>query len=321
MTMHYDPVFAAALVDYGTVVPLQIGFYVNLVLAILWEHVMPFVGVLAVVGVVVVQLGHQIPVASARGALGRRLLGRGSRILGKTLIAIQDEDGLWELRPASYDKQNNGYWVETGDGREFYDAAGVGGDPGAWYGGTSLAVAYDGLGALAEVASGEVGRQARIKRQQFDGDLSAIEKAGYQGQQVLATAGEAIRRTFADGDDVVEADGGAALEAGEDGEAVVEEWETLLPERKVVDLRDTLHAAPFHVKPQAFHAVAEEAKRGQRGFASLGPVGQAGLLLGAAMLGGILVYLGLSAAGGGGGGGGGVSIPMAYVAGESLGVV
>lgn len=269
--------------------------YLNIVIQILWSKIMPAVGVLAVVGYGLIKVGHKIPLASAREKLGTRILGQGSRILGKTLIAIKNEDGLWTIKPGSYDEENNGYWVPTDSGREFYDAAGVGGDPGGWYGGTSLAVAYDGLGALAEVASGEVGRQARIKKQTFKEDLSKLE----QGEQLIASAGKEIAGTL--GGKVREATRSDDEAVTDGGKELVEEWQTMLPEKKVVDLRDTLHNAPFHVQPQQFHRVAENAKEGQRGFAKLGPVGQAGIIMMAFMLGGIVTYIGFTAAGSGGG--------------------
>lgn len=287
--------------------------WVNLILQILWNQVMPFVGVLALVVLGLVKMGHKIPMRRARESLGFRLLGRGSRILGRTLVAIKDADGLWTLKPGTYDSENEGYWVPTENGREFFDAKGVGGDPGGWYGGTSLAVAYDGLGAFAEVAAGEVGRQARVKKQTFEEDLKTIDyakyKAGKAGKRLLADASEKLLdRQFPGledaGDEAVAADGGT----------IVGEWEVALPKRKIVDLRDTIYAAPFAVRPQSFHNVAESAKKGQRGFAKLGPLGQAGLLMGAFMLGAIVTYLGFTAGGGGGGGGGGLSIPMGYIA-------
>lgn len=310
--------------------------WISLFLQILWEQVMPIVGVLLTLLLFLIKGGHQIPVATVRDKLGRRLIGRGSRILGKTLIAIKDEDGLWTLKPATYDGENNGYWVPTPDGREFYDASGVGGDPGGWYGGTALAVAYDGLGALAEPASGEIGRQARIKRQFYAEDLSKIDyaqyKAGETSKNLIAGAGERIHNSLAHGRSAI-ADGGSRVKdkvgdgvdaardkVGDDedgpisdgGEPVLDEWETMLPVRKTVDLRDTIYAAPFNVKPQQFHRVAENAKKGQQGFAKLGPLGQAGVIMGAFMMGAIVAYLGFTAASGGGGG---ISIPMGGTAG------
>lgn len=303
--------------------PLQIMPWIQIAISVIWNHVMPIVGVLAVLVTMLVQAGHKLPMASARDKLGRRLIGRGSRILGKTLIAVKDEDGLWTLKPATYDGENNGYWVPTADGREFYDAAGVGGDPGSWYGGTALAVAYDGLGSLAEVAAGEVGRQARIKKQTYKEDLSTVDYAKYKsedyGKKLLAGAGKQIHNALAhskaraaDGaqatrDKLGSDDNGPFTDGGED---LIDEWETMLPKRKVVDLRDTIHAAPFNVKPQQFHRVAENAKKGQKGFASLGPIGQAGLIMGAFMLGAITCYIGFSASGGGGAS---ISVPMGGV--------
>ncbi|ADQ68447.1 hypothetical protein C499_08697 [Halogeometricum borinquense DSM 11551] len=315
--------------------------WLNLFLQILWDKVMPIVGVISVLSIFLIMGGHNIPVGSVRDKLGRRLIGRGSRIMGKTLMAIKDEDGLWSLKPATYDGENNGYWVPTADGREFYDASGVGGDPGGWYGGTALAIAYDGLGALAEPASGEVGRQARIKMQHYAEDLSTIDyatwKAQEDGPELIAAAGTQIADSLVNGTQVLADEGrrardklgesvgsardrlGDGVDAARDrvgddeddpltdgGKTVIDEWETMLPTRKVVDLRDTIHAAPFNVKPQQFHRVAENAKKGQQGFASLGPLGQAGLLMGAFMLGAIVAYIGFTAAGSGGG----ISIPM-----------
>lgn len=277
--------------------------WINIFLQILWTKIMPIVGTLAVIGLVLVMMGHQVPVAMFRDKLGRKLIGRGSRILGRTLIAIKNEDGLWTLKPGEYDSDNNGYWVPTEDGREFYDASGVGGDPGGWYGGTALAVAYDGLGALAEAASAEVGRQARIKKRAYAEDLTTIDyaqyKAGEAGKNLLAAAGDRLELNLAGRFD--------SKPVTDGGKTVIGEWDTMIPTRKVIDLRDTLENAPFHVRPQQFHSVAESAKKGQQGFASLGPLGQAGLLMGAFMLGAIVAYIGFSAAGGGGGG---ISIPM-----------
>ena len=285
---------------------MAIGVYINIFLQVLWQHVMPIVGVVATLGALLFTQAHRFPVASVRDRLGTKLVGKGSRIIGRTLIALKDEDGLWSLKPATYDKANNGYWVPTDDGgREFYNAEGVGGDPGTWYGGATLAVAYDGLGALADPASAEVGRQARVKREVYESDLS---KRGQIAQGVKKKGGELIASAKGQllGDDVEEEEEDILADGGD--ETVIDQWDTLLPDRKVVDLRDTIHAAPFNVRPQQFHRVAENAKEGQRGFAKLGPIGQATLLMGAFMLGAIVCYLGFSASGGGGGGG--ISLPM-----------
>ncbi|GAA0303968.1 hypothetical protein [Halarchaeum salinum] len=294
--------------------------WLTIILTILWERVMPIIGVLSILGIMFIMLGDKIPVGSIRDKLGRRLIGRGSRILGKTLILIKDEDGLWTLKPATYDSDNNGYWVPTSDGREFYDASGVGGDPGGFYGGSALAVAYDGLGSLSTVAGAEVGRQARIKRKTYAEDLASIDyakyKAGETSKDLLAGAGDAIRRALVSGDDAA-TDGGVTV-VEDDETTVVGEWETLLPTRKVVDLRDTLDNAPFQVRPQQFHRVAENAKKGQQGFASLGPLGQAGIIMSAFILGAIACYVGFSATGGGGGGAG-ISIPMGMLSTGVLG--
>jgi hypothetical protein len=208
-------------------------------------------------------------------------------MLGSTLLAVKDDDGIWTLRPAEYDSQNNGYWVSVGDSEEFFDAEGVGGDPGTWYGGTNLAVAYDGLAGLAAPVSGEIGRQVEIKRRESRDEFPGI---------VPATK-ELLGRHAPDDpdDDALAADGGAAEE--------LDAWEVTLPEKKVVDMRDTLSNAPFHVDPSLVHRVRQNAREGQSGLADMGPVGTAGLLLTAAFVGGILVYMGTS-----GGGGGGVSV-------------
>lgn len=243
---------------------------------------LPAIGLVAVFGMLFLAVAPKLPTKISK-PVANALFKKATGVLGGNLALVRDADGYYTLSKAEYDAENNGFWVAG----EFYDAEGVGGAPGGFYG-SSLVVAYQGLGAVADLVSAELGRQATVKRQDSDheGKLS-----GSLGKLLGKNAPKAV------------ADGGEMIKDAE--------WKAVLPERKVVDLRNVLSLAPFNVRPEAFDRVEENAKAGQAGFAALGPMGQAGLLLGAAMLGGILVYLGMSS---GGGGGVDVGLPAQIVA-------
>jgi len=394
----------------GLPLPLQVGFGLGGFLGILswvWTvfmtYISPWVGVVSVLYFVATRwVLPQISAFDLDQKLAIRTIGRGSRMLGTTLVAVMDDDGIWQLYAGEWDADNGGYWVTTAEGRQFYSAEGVGGDPGRWYGGTNLAVAYSGLASLAAPVSAEIGRQVNIKRrvsrevfpgvapatkellerwgvpdalerdpdvvtdgsglpddlpdddpdlpgadgsaesadgeheagadeaddsamdaadvrdaaadakERLERDLSATaERTGEAAAEVaerasVATATAADRMAAATRSDLDSVDGGGPLDLPRVEH--VDHWEVTLPEKKVVDMRDTLANAPFNLSPELVHRVRQNAREGQRGlFGDVGPIGQAGLLMGAAMLGGILVYMGMS---GGGGGAAGVSLPV-----------
>lgn len=278
--------------------------------------VLPILGIIFMMLLALHIAGPKIPVLNRRLSdwYGAQL----TRYLGGMLILIQDADGHWTLAPAEYDSENNGYWAAQSTGYEFYDAEGAGGNPGTFYG-ASLVAAYQGLGGVTDLVSGEIGRQAGIKKRRTDeedlrdGKLEGAKKK-IMGKNWKEAFGGVTDINPLGNDSDAEAepdaepvtDGGGNAYAAEMAEKDLEEeldkideFDALLPEKKVVDLRDTLYNAPFHVRPEAFHRVEKNAQKGVSGFGSLGAVGQASLIMGAMFLGGILVWFVMGNSGGG----------------------
>jgi hypothetical protein len=218
-----------------------------------------------------------------------RLLRMAAGVCSGTQALIQDSDGILTLNPAEYDEENNGYWVRTSGGYQFYSAEGDGGSP-KWFYGATVVLAYDGLGGVTDLVSGEIGRQAKVKKRLSDepGRLAS----GYE--QLVGAVDSARERLSGIGDVDPLADGGQRLG----------EFEVALPKRAVVDLRDTLYNAPFHVRPAQFHRVEENAKAGQGGSLNENLI-RFGLLVTGFML---AIVAQVVAGGGGGGGGGGAAV-------------
>jgi hypothetical protein len=146
-----------------------------------------------------------------------------------------------------------------------------------------------------------------------DGDVVDDEDVDVEVDPENGTVADVETRDHVSVDDDVE----QAVEDpdGPDVAAVdLDVYDAVVPDRAVVDLRDCRYLAPYDVDPSAFDRVEENAKKGARGIGDLGALGTGALLLSAAMLGGILVYLGMSS----GGGGGGVSLPIGGVLAPNL---
>lgn len=250
----------------------------------LLKPVLMAVGALAIVVVVFLKVAPKFPDAVTDWAQ-RRLIRQGLAMSGGLQMLVQDSDGVLSLVEAEYDANNGGYWANTGDKWEFYSAEGEGGGP-KWFYGANVVLAYDGLGAVSDLVSAEIGRQAKVKRRVSDepGRLARAYSTIVDG---LGDRGDA---------DAV-ADGGTPENATE--------WTTYLPKRAVVDLRDTLHNAPFHVRPEQFHRVEENAKAGQ----SVG-LNENLIRFGLLITGFMLAVIAFVVMGGGGGGGATASLPF-----------
>lgn len=204
------------------------------------------IGALAVFGAIFVKSAPKLPDV-VTSAVRRRLLRMGMGMGSGLEMLVQDSDGVLSLASAEYDADNGGYWAKLGDNWEFFSSEGKGGGP-KWFYGANVVLAYDGLGAVSDLVSAEIGRQAKVKKRVSNepGKLASAY------EEIVTRARERIDGF--DGPDPL-ADGGVNKH--------VTEWTSYLPERKVVDLRDTLHNAPFHVRPAQFHRVEENAKAGQ----------------------------------------------------------
>lgn len=232
-------------------------------------HVMTVLRLLGLVFLLVVGLltiGAKLPVI--RGRIADWLVSRGVRSLGDLLILVDFEDGVYELAPGRYDHEKDGYWGELPRGEEFYDAEGVSDAPGTFYG-VRLVVAYDGLGSVEDFVDGEIGEDVEI----------TLPESPSTSPGPLAGLLNAATERLGIGDRTPVADGGTA-----------EASRSLLPARRILDLRDTLYNAPFHVRPAKFHEVEKNAQKAQTGFAALGPAGQAAIIMGAMALGGLLAW-------------------------------
>lgn len=221
---------------------MAMPYFVALIISLI-PSILMVVGALALGLWVLIKFGSRLPAplqSRIRKKGLRTFVGMGSGVQ----MLVQDSDGILTLTDAKYDSDNGGYWTRLGGKRLFFSALGEGGGP-KWFYGANVVLAYDGLGATADLVSAELGKQAEVKmRLAKDGNQLANGFKNILGQHwPKLNAGEAV------------ADGG--LPAG------VTEWTAYLPKRAIVDLRDTLHLAPFNVKPDQFNRVEENAKAGQ----------------------------------------------------------
>lgn len=255
--------------------------FIYVLLAFLKPALM-FIGAAAIFFMVFLKIAPKLPPGIA-DRVQDKLIRKGVAMGGSLQMLVEDSDGVLTLAPAEYDGGNGGYWAHINGDWQFFSAEGKGGGP-KWFYGGNVVLAYDGLGAVADMVSGEIGRQAKVKKQ-------VGSRGGVKGG--IAAAKD---RLLGDQQDALP-DGGS-----EEGSV----WEAYLPERAVVDLRDTLYNAPFHVRPAQFHRVEENAKAGQ----SVGMnenIVRFGLLITGFML-AIIAQVVLS--GGGGGGGATNTLPM-----------
>jgi len=151
---------------------------------------------------------------------------------------------------------------------------------------------YRGLGAVSDMVAGEIGRQARIKRQY---ERRTGKPPTYQQlrEKLLGRNLPKTDELFADGGDID-----------------FSEFTSTLPKRAVVDLRETIWNAPFNVSPMAFDRVEKNAQAGAVGLGRFGPIAQAGLIIGAMFMGGLMVWFAINNGGGGGGGGISGALPL-----------
>lgn len=235
-------------------------------ITLLWLYVLPIFGIVMLLLLAAVLFSSVLPNRLTH-ALARQMLYKGVDLLGPDLMLIRDADGRYTLCPRSYDAENGHYIAHRSDGEKAFDAEGLGGGAMPFLSG-SLAVAYEGIGAAADVVSAELGRQAAAK---LDGP----------GDEILADGGDS---------------------------GVLDTYEVAVPDRKVVDLRNVMRLSPFHVRPGQFERVEENAKKSLQGFTDWSDAAQIGGMLGAFLLGALVVW----AFGGGGGSGGsaGESLPM-----------
>lgn len=252
------------------------------------------VGALLYVGAL--KLGPRLP-APLVDRLQERYLRKGMALGGSPQMLVQDSDGVLSLADATYDSENGGYWARIDGKRQFFSAEGDGGGP-KWFYGSPVVLAYDGLGAASDLVSAEIGRQAKVKKQ-------VASRRGLNPTKHLASAKKQLLGRNAGGD---ASDPEAVADGGHEGAT----WKAYLPKRAVVDLRDTLHNAPFHVRPEQFDRVEENARAGQSvGFDE--NLIRIGMLMTGFMLAVIAFYV--FGGNGGGGGGGGVSLPMMLASG------
>lgn len=204
------------------------------------KPVLMFIGGASLLTLLILKFAHKLP-ARASSWLQDKLFRKGMSIGGGLQMLIQDSDGVLKLAPAEYDSKNSGYWANLGEGWEFFSSEGDGGSPMHFYGG-AVVLAYDGLGATSDLVSAKIGEEAKLKKRVEDRSL-------------LDHARERYREFIPEESDPLATDGGLP--------EYVNEFSAYVPERAVVDLRDTLYNVPFHVRPAQFHRVEENAKAGQ----------------------------------------------------------
>ena len=248
---------------------------INLLMSLFWLF-MPWVGLAAVVALFVLKLAPSIPWRFSR-RISEWCLQTAFGIMGKEIALVRTRDNRYALSRSEYDPENGVLWVDYGEVLKGYDTNGDGLKSLPFFG-SNLWLVYEDLGAVADIVSAEIGRQAR-----------ANYEDAYEG-----TVGAGITSSLPAGGEAL-ADGG---EADDD----LDKHEVRIPSSGVVaDLRNCIHFAPYNVQPAAYKRIERNAKAGLEGFSNWGPVAQTGGMLGAFFLGGLLVWFVMDNDGGGGG--------------------
>lgn len=288
-----------AILNVG-IVHVLVNLIVGLLLAVL-----PIIGAISVVGILLVLAAPKLPNKISK-MVAARLLSRGMKTLGSPLLFVQDADGLYSLVPAKFDADNNGYW----GGDEFYNAEGASTAPGSFYG-SIIIPAYQGLGAMTDFVSGEIGRQVEVKRGESENPQKKWAPA--LGGILGSRFGEYFPE-FASSSETA-ADGGLPAALGDEFE---DGFKVVLEPLRVVDLRNVTHFAPYNIRPESYHRVDQNAKAGSRtGWSTTAKV------TGAFVMGFMLCLIAVVVVGKGGGGIGSalpLALSMGHVAHGLVGV-
>lgn len=229
-------------------------------LSVLFFAIMPWIGLGAVLWYAVKKCAPYLPY-SAQLWFAKRALYEGVSHLGHEVTLVREEDGRYTLAPSEFDPENSMVWVDYGNERKGFHVGGEGRPTLPFLNG-SLSIAYAGVGALADVVSAQIGREAKY---------NYADRAHVEAPAI--------------------ADGGQAEELGE--------HEIVLPENGVIaDLRDLIYFTPFHARPEQLKRVEKNAKSGMMGYGNWSTIAQTGGMLAAFFLGAIVA----SFLGGDGGG-------------------
>lgn len=253
-------------------------------LTTLFWMVMPWVGLVAVIAGLGFLIAPKLPYRFSK-RLVEWHLGKAFSIMGPEICLVRTTDNKYTLSRAEYDAENGVLWVDYGNVLKGYDANGDGLKSLPFLA-SNLWLVYEDLGAVLDIVSAEIGRQALANYSDHHQETIGASINSVTGQPALA-----------DGGDTVNADD-------------LDKHEIIIPSSGVVaDLRNAIHFAPFNVQPAAFKRVERNAKAGLQGFSNWGPIAQTGGMLGAFFMGALVAWW----VGGGGGGDGGGSadvVPM-----------
>lgn len=218
---------------------------------------------------------------------------------GDAWVLVQRGNG-YELEPAEYDAADSKAYLVGDDGdsdREYFDDE-HGLMKTLWK--TPFGLAYEGQSAISDITAATVGREY--------GDLKT--DGGPRDADETFTLDEL--KDFAHV---------GTLEKNYNGVKHRIEYVnpfTSVPDgREIVDVRGVVNLLKNNGSPETPRKTAENAAQAERAFDSMQGLKQSASLLAAAMVGGILVYIGMS----GGGGGGGASVGLMVNAVGMLGVL
>ncbi len=244
----------------------------GLLVSLFWL-IMPWVGLAALVALLTLKLSPKLPYRFGK-RFAEYFLNKALTVMGPEVTLVRTTDNRYTLARSEYDPENGILWVDYGETLKGYDANGNGLKSLPFLG-SNLWLVYEDLGAVIDIVSAEIGRQARANYEEHFSDVN--------GAEISSSSVPALTDGSGSGDDL-------------------EEHEIRIPSSGVVaDLRNCIHFAPYNVQPAAFKRVERNAKAGLKGFANWGPVAQTGGMLGAFFMGGLLTWFVMDNDGGGDG--------------------
>ncbi len=195
----------------------------------------------------------------------------------------------YDLVPVEYDSSVRGYRVNEGDEskEELYeDNAGM---MHPVFNGISLGLAIEDSRAVVDSATAKV---ASAESRKTDGGKLAADE--------MVTIGEVRNRSKV-----------GEMQTPKGEVDIINPFARIDDSQNLVDLREVVTLLKGSASPETPRRAARNAAEAERAFDGLTGLKQNASMIAAAMVGGVLVYLGMSGGGGGGGGdGGGSTLPL-----------
>lgn len=199
----------------------------------------------------------------------------------------------YDLEPVEYSVEKKGYPVNPDDSEEeLYEDDGGLMHP--LISGVQVGLAYESSRAIVDSATAGVAQAEAAKTD--GGEISPSEKLRIDEIENRALVGRLTGRESTGRIDIINP------------------FTDVPDEETIVDVREVASLLTGNASPETPRRTARNAAEAERAFSGMEGLKQQASLIVAAMVGGILVYLGTSSGGGGGGGSAGEALPLILTA-------